>query len=226
MVLLTVIAVSTLLVAVVGATFAYFTATVNDTYSSGGNGNTEIKSATVASTMTFAQASEGAGSFTAEDVYPGHKEVAVVKVTAEGTEGSQSAVRLTYTASQNDFAEDDIKISVYRKDDTEISFTNSNNPFSCAKTSGSLVDGDGNTKLYETCNETAATLAGASQKGSTVTAPTSSSKIIMDSDVITISESSKTVYYYVVLEFENKESSQNTTSSGKTLKGEITVTAV
>ena len=84
MVLLTVIAVATLLVAVVGATFAYFTATVQDTRNQEENtGSTGLTTASVANTTTIANVDNAAGSFDAKDIYPGHTEVAGLKVSID-----------------------------------------------------------------------------------------------------------------------------------------------
>ena len=64
MVLLTVIAVATLLVAVVGATFAYFTATITDNRDEGGNeGQAAIKAAQTPGSLIIEESKEGFGSF-------------------------------------------------------------------------------------------------------------------------------------------------------------------
>ena len=77
MVLLTVIAVATLLVAVVGATFAYFSISTTNNFGGGtsdqGKTNITASDAATADQITIAQESN-AGSFTATGVYPGHKE--------------------------------------------------------------------------------------------------------------------------------------------------------
>ena len=67
MVLLTVIAIATLLVAVVGATFAYFTATVKDERTpSESDGTANITAVSVAKTTIVGDVSNAAGKFTAE----------------------------------------------------------------------------------------------------------------------------------------------------------------
>ena len=81
MVLLTVIAVATLLVAVVGATFAYFTAQSTTT---GNSTTTEARTATLAS-LTW---TNGTGSGESPAVYPGYMAYQSYELEAGGTSGS------------------------------------------------------------------------------------------------------------------------------------------
>ena len=144
MVLLTVIAVATLLVAVVGATFAYFSISTTNNFGGGtsdqGKTNITASDAEKADQITIAQASN-AGSFTAEGVYPGHKEVAAIKVTAKSAQNTAPSVKITYNTTTNDFEDGSLKISLYRKDTEE---TVSSTYFQCTKQSVEQ-------KLYETC---------------------------------------------------------------------------
>ncbi len=226
MVLLTVIAIATLLVAVVGATFAYFTATVTDNFSQeGDNGKTDITSSKVANTLTFATADSNAGKFTAEDVYPGHKELATIKVTAQGDAETTAAIRLAYSVTTNTFGADALEISVY-KSDNEITFEKEN-PLHCTKKTGTISEDDKNTKLYEECDDlaTALTNKGATLvKDSKKNIPESESIILVDRDIIQIDSVSKDAYYYVLVEFNDTNKAQDDLQ-GKTLDGEITITA-
>ena len=77
MVLLTVIAVATLLVAVVGATFAYFTATSTT------SGNETTTSATTAQLATLSWTAEDTGR--SPQVYPGFKAFQAYTLAAGGT---------------------------------------------------------------------------------------------------------------------------------------------
>ena len=80
-ILLTVIAIATLLVAVVGATFAYFTASVT-TDKENGNNTVDVKTYALASAkMTMGDKVEANG------VYPGWKDVKSVTVTGECPSG-------------------------------------------------------------------------------------------------------------------------------------------
>ena len=224
MVLLTVIAVATLLVAVVGATFAYFTATVKDERVGQENkGQADISSATkIVNTLTF-ENNGTAGSFTAEDVYPGHKEVAEIKVTASGDDTAEIGVAFKYKVKTNTFPEDSVKVSLYYSDD-QISITPNINLFECTKTSESTGSGD-TVKLYEDCKGTEEKLTGAQQIGTAQNVQTSGTFEI-GRDKITVSSDSATRYYYVVLEFVNKQDAEGqNTDLAKSLTGNIEVSA-
>ena len=215
MVLLTVIAVATLLVAVVGATFAYFTASITNEYNKEGNGTADISSGTVGSSTTTVANIEGqAGQFTATDVYPGHKEVAALSVKVEG--GSQS-VDIIYTPTNNDFPANSIKMRVYRATGTE-NIGDGKNIFSCEKVTGTT--GSEQT-FYEDCREEEETELLGNQVGSEVTltgADQNGQKIVLAQDTI----NNTTNTYYVVVEFVDTGAEQNS-AQGKTLNGDISV---
>ena len=79
-ILLTVIAVATLLVAVVGATFAYFTATIQDDRTTeNGNGTANITAGQVANTTVVANVEGAAGKFTATDLGASNVKVSLYK---------------------------------------------------------------------------------------------------------------------------------------------------
>lgn len=113
MVLLTVIAVATLLVAVVGATFAYFTASV------GGTGNTANNTTSV-TTVTLASVTyEGTSSIddlTQNGVYPGWKGVQTFTIELPENTPADAVGKYQVNITPNvpsDFA-DDITYSVYK----------------------------------------------------------------------------------------------------------------
>lgn len=82
-ILLTVIAIATLLVAVVGATFAYFTANVTTT----GNDNNQNKASVT--TYALTSATMNAGNKVQEtNVYPGFKTVKYVTITGQCPNGA------------------------------------------------------------------------------------------------------------------------------------------
>lgn len=94
-ILLTVIAIATLLVAVVGATFAYFTATVT-TDTAEGNNTTTIKTYALASAkMTMGDKVELAGA------YPGHTAVKSVQVNGTCPEGETTCEGVDAVISVN-----------------------------------------------------------------------------------------------------------------------------
>ncbi len=93
-ILLTVIAVATLLVAVVGATFAYFTASVNTTNPD----NSETK----VTTQTMVTATMDMGSkVTATNALPGHTEIKTVKVTGSGVDANSRPVDTVISVTAN-----------------------------------------------------------------------------------------------------------------------------
>lgn len=225
MVLLTVIAVATLLVAVVGATFAYFSTTAENDFSGGGTGaagNTNVGSGNVGEggdTVIITETSSGAGSFTATNVYPGHREVAQAHVNAKNASGQTSNVKITYTAETNDFSEGAIKVSVY-KSTTDLAIPASN-AFNCVQETTTV----GNEIRYtEDCTEIASLLTekGATQVGTTQTLNGTDSQevVLVASEPITADADGADTYFYIVVEFAETSEDQNADMS-KTLDGSI-----
>ena len=227
MVLLTVIAVATLLVAVVGATFAYFTATVKDERDGQENkGQADISSATkIVNTLTF-ENNGTAGSFTAEDVYPGHKEVAEIKVTASGDDTAEIGVAFKYNVTNNTFPTGSIKISLY-KSTNQVTIPEEENLFGCTKTSAPVdgVDSENKVKLYENCANTKTSLNNADLVDGSEQEVQNEGTFEIGRDTITVGDADTTVYYYVVVEFVDKTSDQNISDLNKVLKGKIEVSA-
>lgn len=217
MVLLTVIAVATLLVAVVGATFAYFSISTTNNFGGGtsdqGKTNITASDAKTADQITIAQASN-AGSFTAEGVYPGHKEVAAIKVTAKSAQNTAPSVKITYNTTTNDFEDGSLKISLYRKDTEE---TVSSTYFQCTKQSVEQ-------KLYETCAKDESAL-GTSLVSTNIT-QTNKDYTLVASNAVNVSTTGADTFYYVVVEFIDTQADQNATASGKSLAGQIKVEVV
>ena len=217
MVLLTVITVATLLVAVVGATFAYFSISTTNNFGGGtsdqGKTNITASDAEKADQITIAQASN-AGSFTAEGVYPGHKEVAAIKVTAKSAQNTAPSVKITYNTTTNDFEDGSLKISLYRKDTEE---TVSSTYFQCTKQSVEQ-------KLYETCAKDESAL-GTSLVSTNIT-KTNKAYTLVASNVVNVSTTGADTFYYVVVEFIDTQADQNKTASGKSLAGQIKVEVV
>ena len=228
MVLLTVIAVATLLVAVVGATFAYFTATVEDQRSSGDNdGTANITAGSVASTTVVGNVSNAAGKFTAEGVYPGHKEVAGLSVTVSNESEQEittnTKVNIVYDVTTNEFQKDEIEVSVYKATD-DLSL--SENYFGCTHTEDPQTE---NTVHFsETCTNDVEDLKslGATELTSTPVKLSGGqqSKLVLATDTITAEGQSteKTVNYYVVVEFKETSTDQNKSMNAK-LVGKISV---
>ena len=114
---LSVIAVATLLTAVIGTTFAYFTASV--TTDNSGNSNTTVKTKTIAgAVMDMGSKIEATG------VYPGYKTVKPVTVVGSGADDAQAAnATITITPNLGAFASD-VTWKLY-KSSTAITCTSS-----------------------------------------------------------------------------------------------------
>ena len=249
MVLLTVIAVATLLVAVIGATFAFFTATVQDDRDdSGDTGATSLTAGSVASTTVVGSVSGAAGQFTATDVYPGHMEVAALSVKADNKEGDKNSVTdiaIKYNVTKNDFADNEIKVSVYKKEGEAITgiskaedSTGNNNYFQCthqSKDAEQETDFSGveevpaGTKIfYEECaNKDGLTDGGATLVGTAQLVKQTPDEYLFETSISADAHSETTVNYYFVLEFVNtKQATSIEAQNGSmndVIQGNITV---
>ena len=219
MVLLTVIASATLLVAVVGATFAYFSITVTNTSTAGQTGGTNVSSGQVAGSVVVANVSDDAGSFTATNVYPGHREVADFSVEVKDSQsGVATNYKLTYNVSNNTFSSGAIQVSLYESD-TEIEGFAAGY-FGCTQQTGNAA---GVTTFYETCAKeiTALEDAGAEQVGTTQTL-TGGAQTVDFGATQSITGNGKK-YYYIVVDFPNQQSEAQNTEQGKTIAGDIDI---
>ena len=114
---LSVIAVATLLTAVIGTTFAYFTA--NITTSNATNSNTKVTTKVIAGAIM-----DMGSKIEATGVYPGYKTVKPITVTGSGVADSQPAnATITVTPSLGAFATD-VTWKLY-KSSTAITCTSS-----------------------------------------------------------------------------------------------------
>ncbi len=241
MILLTVIGAATLLVAMVGATFAFFTATVQDTRNPGGEGDegkTSITAGSVANKTIVANIPSTAGKFSATGIYPGHMEVAGLSVEANNEAGDKDSVTniaIKYDVTKNDFQSDEIKVTLYRGDNSFDQITQNeagtgNDYFKCEHktaltTQDDYVDGEtpaeGTTKFYEECQKSYADLVSdgkLSKVGNEQYVNNGSDSITFEDTIEAGSNSSKKVYYYVVLEFVNEKQSAN--AEGDTAQNE------
>ncbi len=219
-ILLTVIAVATLLVAVVGATFAYFTATATTGEGTGTaeTGTTEQLGSTNINMATTA--TQGASDMK----YPGGMMVAAAEVSATVT-GDQTYdmtydVKVKVDTSALTGSESVIKYTVYRVDTTPVS--------------GDLVSGctyheddlSGGSKKYYYTGCTAATgitTSTAVKTETQITEHTDATEItITDQKFSNVTNAGAKAYYYVVVSYENSESDQTTTDSGKTITAQFT----
>ena len=117
-VLLTIIAVATLLVSVVGATFAYFTAVLT----TGSDEQMVIKTAVIGTefssgdghAIVIANISPTDGDIPLEPTGQslGHTKVFTITVTGAAPAGTKTFYKLGMEVADNDFAEDDLKYSL------------------------------------------------------------------------------------------------------------------
>ena len=212
MVLLTIIAAATLLVAMVGATFAFFTATVKDERTGDGDaGKTNITAASIASTTVVGNVENAAGKFTATGVYPGHKEVAGLSVKVSNVE-------------TNSFQKDEIQVNVYCADeDLDLK-----DYFGC--THSDTVQEGNEVRFSETCSKSEAELESLGATKITkepikLAGDAQKDLVLVKDDIQDVGAShSVTKYYYVVVEFTDTKGDQNTSMNAE-LSGTISVRA-
>lgn len=210
-ILLTVIAVATLLVAVVGATFAYFTATSST--DGAGSSTGAVNTATVASVkLTTADAGKSTNT-----VYPGTSNYAGMSVIAS-KEGSDSAdYDITFTLNgtitlSKEFTAGTVNYTVYRTTSPVSS------PVTCEEVT-TTPDAAG-TKYSQTCTVDSSLTSDAKKvvDGQTVSG-TSATITVTDQTLSTTGNT--TYYYYVVVSYPDTSSDQNA-DQNKTITAELT----
>ena len=186
-----------------GVSFAYFLATS----SVGGDGvvGTNV-TATVQSDGVVADGNIG---FNQVDIYPGHKEIASIKVT--GT-GSNQALMFDVIFNGNNTFNTSIHYTIYKSD------RNIDASYTCEKKEGVV----GTSKsYYEECtgnniDELGTSIGtGTINKGEGIT-------VLKSDEVIVTSEEGTEVYYYVIIEFPNSDTNQNE-DMGASISGKITI---
>ena len=210
MVLLTVIAVATLLVAVVGATFAYFTATST----TGGNDTTT--SATTAQLATLSWTADETGR--SPQVYPGFKAFQAYTLAAGGTGSARYQLKLTANVDPA-FKSGDVTYSIYKatSEVTSSLFTPGNANVDTTtepgvarySITGAAFDSEGLTAVVE--NEPLTTVSDTVITGVGV------------QNVNTINGGT-TEYYVLVLDFPNKNEAQ--TQQNATFSASLKLTAM
>ncbi len=182
--------------------FAYF---VSRTNASGEGGVAVGTTTTIKSEGINA---EGTIEFNNVDMYPGHKGIAGIKVTATGTTPMIYNVIFNGT---NTFTTP-LNYTVY-KTTTEIDVS-----YTCTK----KEERQGvNTIYYEECTGNNIEQLGAEVSRGTI--HTNEGKTtLLDNEVILGTEEGAEVYYYVVIEFPNEEANQND-DIGSSISGNITI---
>lgn len=209
MILLTVIAVSTLLVAVVGATFAYFTATSTAT---GNTNKTTVTTAEIASTGYTFEKEEDDGTL----VYPGYMKVATYKLVAAGDARSVATYDLDLKMTVPTEFGEDVSYAIYTEDAPTASgvFTKGS-PQIDTSTNGEahyFITGSSFAKntMTELVSETAVTGAAGEQSFDIATNTTINGGV--------------TRFYKVVLKYKNNESAAQA-AQGKTISANLAYTA-
>ena len=191
------------LILVISVSFAYFLAS---TIFSGEGSSVSGTAATIGSSEIVV---EGSLEFNDLDIYPGHKNVSSIKVTATG---DNELIPYNVIWNGSNSLNTPLNYTVY-KTTSEIEVT-----ANCNKVTGNL----GSSKIYyEEC-----TINNEDQLGSIVTSGTinnGTNKVtLIPDEFITSSSTGTTVYYYVILEYPNLEESQNIDMGGS-FNGEITI---
>ncbi len=182
-----------------GWSFAYFSVIFEDNRLENNQGETIVKTEELPDAVVISNIDKSAGKFEASDIYPGHKEVASLSVSANGVVGTSASYQFKYEINTNELG-DAVKVRLYV---TDTPIETSANYFNCQKTYETI---EGETRYFETCEEkNLGTLL-----EETLLMGGKETKIIgKDSIVVTKSEENTTKYYYAVVEFLNKRNSQN-----------------
>ena len=200
-----VIAIAVLLVVIgSGITFAYFAASTKAT---GTGSTTEGNTVTVEDTTVNV---EGKIEFNDLDIYPGHKNISKISVTATGDRSVIYNLIWTGTNTLNT----PLKYYVYK------TTTDETPQISCTK--NKEVAGVA-TYYYETCTESNFDNLG-EVIGSGQISNTSESTVVklLRNESLQATEEGATVYYYVVLEYPNEEGNQNIDIGGS-FDGEVSI---
>lgn len=209
-ILLTVIAVATLLVAVVGATFAYFTATSSVTGDAASTG--EIDTATVGS-VGITQTDLGPS---ANQIYPGTMNWVGTSVAATKSD-TDANFTITYDVTGDVTLSEAFGYDVNWK--LYAVTSNVAEPVTCQKVT-STADPAG-TKYSQSCTVDGTLTTPVAQ--GTIAAGETTDDVSYASQ--TVSTTGGTTYYYLVVEYPNKEENQNA-DQGKNITATLDKVAI
>ena len=186
-----------------GISFAYFIATS----SVGGDG--VVGTNVTATVQSDGVVADGNFGFQVTDIYPGHTEIASIKVT--GT-GSNQALMFDVIFNGNNTFNTPIHYTIYKSD------RNIDASYTCEKKEGVV----GTSKsYYEECTGNNIDELGTSIGSGTINKGEGITTFKSD-EVIVTSEEGTEVYYYVVIEFPNSDTNQNE-DMGASISGNITI---
>ena len=186
-----------------GASFAYFLATSSVTGEGviGTNVTTIIEADGVVA--------DGNIGFNNVDIYPGHKEVASIKVTGRG---DHKPLMFDVIFNGTNTFHTPLNYTIYELDsDIDVSFT-------CEKKTGNVNSGK---TYYEECTGNNIELLGSSIASGTINKGEGIQELVNDELIVT-SPNGTEIYYYIVIEYPNLDNSQNE-DMGASISGKITI---
>ena len=173
----------------------------------------ESSSATASTTTTTSGSTiavEGKVEFDDTDIYPGHRNLAMIKVTGTSKNGTELVAYNVIWSGTNGLSTP-LNYNIY-KVNSEVA----NVSVTCEKTTGM----QGKSKIYyETCENNNFTNLGEVVASGTISG--NKATLITD-EFINATTSGTVVYYYLVVEYPNLNSNQNI-DMGKTFSGELTI---
>lgn len=221
-VLLTVIGVATLLVALVGATFAYFTATVSQDTSA----KVDVTTSTLAGLEMKSYKQDAKVS---NAVYPGWVGYQAVQVKATGSSGDKANYTLSLTANVPAAFGTDIKYSICKVENgttaisSDLDTTFGYNPGTVAKDEKTTPG-----EIHYSISGAAVSLpsSGCTAVGTADTALASGSIAIATNKEITVGSSATYDLYYITYKYTNNtEAAQNAQGQQFTVEPVFTVNA-
>ncbi len=217
-ILLTVIAVATLLVAVVGATFAYFTAS---TAPSGDGSTGTVNTATVGN-VTLEIANQ---THDEQMEYPGGKAVVAFSVTPTKGGGDSNNYNVTYnvtgTIDTTALAESasTLTYKLYRVDSTTAASI-SDPVQSCVPIKDTTTQPGTTHYYYNSCAFDSKILGGEEVDSGTISNHSAVTQVKTDN--LETSATGTTYYYYLVVDYPNVNSDKQNTDQGKSIKISLT----
>ncbi len=207
------IAVATLLVAVVGATFAYFTATNESTGSGGSEANVQT-----AETSGISLSIEPATATNPDTLYPGGYLVSAAQVKA--TKDGDKDYTVTYTLNfevdaHNLSADSKVKYSLYRTKSLV------SNPVTDCTLETSENATEGGNKVHMTNCAVSGDLGAAKVAGTEIIGGTAKQSLTWNETEGVSTDDETGYYYYLLVEFVDNEEAQDD-DQGKQITAKIT----
>ena len=184
----------------IGVSFAAYSIRI---YLRGEGAKTKGKTAVLGDTTITV---EGELDFHDTNIYPGHQNLSSIKVTATG----DRLVYYTVTWTGTNTLQTPLKYTVYKTTSEETP------SITCEK----KEEGTITTIYYETCTESNFDALGEAIDTGAIISSSDEVTVTLAKDYITASKEGTTVYYYVVIEFQDTQEEQNFDMNGA-FSGEI-----